>query len=451
MKLRIVGSFFVFLTQIAVVAEALAQTPGVVNDTVVCKKASSQTYALYLPSAYSPSTSYGLILLFDPGARGKMPVELYQKLADKYSVILACSNNSHNGPIDESLRAGNAVLEDVLSRFNVNKQFIIASGFSGGGRTAVDFAKNKSLLGVIACGAAFASQSPITKEKPIPFAEVIGQVDMNYQESLRASSYLKSISNPSLLIFFYGGHQWPPVEAYEEALAWHNLRANNNKMLSDRVFSTTMKRVKIQIDSGYLFEANRMLDQLKVNFTDASKARSIDSTLLVVMKNKKLNSDVRDAVKTDDKEQRLQAQFYQVYNQHMAYAAPDSAYHPQYWKGYRKECDKMVESGGYKKLAGLRLIDYGWRICAEQHYVFLEYGQYRQSAMCARIWSLVQPERAGPCVQAAKAFALLGKKGEMTEYLKMAMLRGVKDKNAVMNDPAFKSYSSTPDFRNIFK
>lgn len=431
---------------------ALAQQPGIIHDSVVCKKASSQSYSLYLPASYNPSTSYGLILLFDPGARGKMPVALYQKLADKYSIILACSNNSHNGPIEESMRAGNAVLDDVLSRFTVNKEFIVASGFSGGGRAAVNMSsKVKMITGVITCGAAFPSPDAITRQKPMPFAEVIGQLDMNFQEAIKASNYLKSIANPSLLTFFYGGHQWPPVEAYEDAVAWHQLRTTKNGRIGDEFFSSNMKRVRVQTDSGYLFEANRMLDQLKVNFTDASKVRAVDSALVVIMKNKKLSAEVRDVFRTDEKEQRYQQLFYQHYTQHMAYAAPDSAYHPQFWKNYRKECDKMVEAGGYKKFSGLRLIDYGWRLCAEQHFVFLDYGQFRQAAMTARIWSLVQPERAAPCVQAAKAFALLKRKPDMMEYLKMAVSRGLKEKQAVMNDPAFKEYAGGEDFRALFR
>ena len=431
---------------------ALAQQPGTVHASVVCKNASSQTYALYLPGSYSPSTSYGLILFFDPGARGTLPVTQYQKLADKYSVILACSNNSHNGPIDESLRAGNAVLTDVLARFNINNQFIIASGFSGGGRTAVDMAKgSKSIFGVIACGAAFPSQNAITQDRPLAFAEVIGQLDMNFQEALRASAYLKSINNPSLLTFFYGGHQWPPADAYEEALAWHRFRFTKDNILGDRIFSSSMKRVHIQMDSGYMSEATRMLDQLKVNFNTDTKVRSIDSALLQVMKDKRSYAEVRDVDKTNNREARLQSQFFQNYSQHMAYAAPDSAYHPAYWKGYRKECDKMVAGGGYKKLAGLRLIDYGWRLCAEQHYVFLEYGQYRQAAMCAKIWALVEPGRAAPCVQAAKAFALLKRKPDMMEYLRMAASRGIKDKQAIINDPAFKEYAAGEDFRTLFR
>ena len=429
---------------------ALAQKPGTQKDSVVCLNSPGYNYAVYVPASYKPTVPVGVILIFDPGARGKLPVSLYQKVADKYEVILACSNNSRNGPVDQSLTAGTAVLEDVIARFNVDRSFILTSGFSGGGRTAVQMAITRSTIaGVITCGAALPSQAAITKAKQVPFAEVIGQLDMNYQESLLASVYLRSIGNPSSLTFFYGGHQWPPAEAYDEALAWHRLRSK--KINASKFFSEKMKNMKVQLDSGHVYEANRMLMQLMPDFSESKHVFTIDSAIAAIQKDKRLKSETSDVGKINQKEIAMQKEFLAHYTQHMAYAAPDSAYHAVYWKGFRRDCEKMLASGGYKKLAGLRLIDYGWRLCAEQHFVLLDYGQTRQAAMAARIWALIVPDRPAPCTQAARAFALLKRKSEMMEYLRMAVERGLKDKQAIIDDPAFKDYAILPEFQAILK
>ena len=429
---------------------ALAQNPGVVTDSVRCQKTGGQTYALYLPESYTSSTPVGVVLIFDPGARGKLPVDLYKKLADQYGVILACSNNSRNGPFEQSLFAGNAVLDDLLSRFNIDRSFILTSGFSGGGRAAVQMAVSKTnIAGVITCGASFPSPNAITKTRPAPFAEVIGQLDMNFQESLTASIYLKSIENPSSLTFFYGGHQWPPAEAYEEALAWHSLR--HKKLNTSEAFSAKMKKVKMRLDSGYLYEGNRMLSQMRSDFNEIKQAQTIDSLLTAIRKDKRLKSETRDVGSTNTRELAMQDQFRVRYGQHMAYGAPDSAYHAEYWKGFRRECEKMLSAGGYKKLGGLRLIDFGWRLCAEQHYIFLEYGQYRQASMAARIWALMLPDRPGPCIQAAKAFALQKRKSETMEYLRLAVARGLIDKDGIRKDQAFSEFANDEQFQTILK
>lgn len=375
---------FVLSSQIA-----FAQKPGTVAESVSCLNSPGQSYALYLPTSYTSSSPTGAILLFDPGARGKLPVTLYQKLADKHNLILACSNNSHNGPIEQSIASGNAVLEDLFARFNVDRSFVIASGFSGGGRTAVDMALRRgTLAGVITCGAALPSQNAITKTKQVPFVEVIGQLDMNYQESIIASTYLRSVANPSFLVYFYGGHQWPPVDAYEEAIEWHQL--GKKKLNASEFFSDQMKNVKMQIDSGYLYEANRMLSQLLPDFSESKEAFIMDTQLASIQKDKRFRSEASDIRKINSNELAMQKDFHAHYMQHLAYGAPDSAFHEDYWKEYRRQCDKMIKSTSRNtKLSGLRLIDFGRRLCMEQQYFFEEIKQYRQAAMTKKILEIL--------------------------------------------------------------
>ena len=439
MKLRQLLIVILFLPQLA-----LAQKPGVVSDTVPCKKSAGHTYALYLPKSYTGTTPVGLILFFDPGARGRMPIDLYKSLADKYSVIIACSNNSRNGAIDVSLRAGNATLADLQERFNINRKLIITSGFSGGGRVASDLAlKNRTIAGVIACGAAFSSDK-IKVQDPLPFAEVIGELDMNYQEALQANEYLKTIHNPALLTFFYGGHQWPPLDAYEQAIAWHLLRIDPTNELKRQAIAKTLKNAQVKVDSGYMFEASHILRQMLGE-------DPVDSMFAIVQKDKRTRIQSKDAQKISAYELRKKQEFGYAYTRHMAYAAPDSAYHPQFWKMFRRDCDKLVGGDRYEKRAGLRLIDYGWRLCAEQYYFFVNDGTYRQAAMSARIWSLIQPDNPYPSVQAARAFALQKRKEDMLDYLRQAVSRGLKDKQAVMKDPDFAAYAGDADFRAVFR
>ena len=57
---------------------AMAQLPsppgdlprGRVIDRVACKSSVTQSYALYLPSAYSPDRTWPVLYAFDAGARG---------------------------------------------------------------------------------------------------------------------------------------------------------------------------------------------------------------------------------------------------------------------------------------------------------------------------------------------------------------------------------------------
>src|SRR5678816_762543 len=57
---------------------------GRIVDDVKCTADPSQSYALYLPSAYAPDRAWPVLMGFHPGARGRAIVEKYQAAAEQY-------------------------------------------------------------------------------------------------------------------------------------------------------------------------------------------------------------------------------------------------------------------------------------------------------------------------------------------------------------------------------
>src|SRR4026209_1637464 len=51
---------------------------GEIVDIVKCAADSTQSYALYIPSTYSPDRTWSLLIAFHPGARGRAMVETYR-------------------------------------------------------------------------------------------------------------------------------------------------------------------------------------------------------------------------------------------------------------------------------------------------------------------------------------------------------------------------------------
>ena len=100
------------------------QTPeipkGQIVERLVCLSDPNQSYALYLPSNYSPDLKWPILYAFDPGARGKVPVERYREAAEKYGWIIVGSNNSRNGPFQPSVDAWNAIVKDTHERFAID-------------------------------------------------------------------------------------------------------------------------------------------------------------------------------------------------------------------------------------------------------------------------------------------------------------------------------------------
>ena len=75
---------------VAVSAGLAADLPsGQIIDRVTCAADPSQSYALFVPSGYVPSHSWPVIFAFDPGGRGRNPVERYRAAAERYGFVVA--------------------------------------------------------------------------------------------------------------------------------------------------------------------------------------------------------------------------------------------------------------------------------------------------------------------------------------------------------------------------
>jgi predicted peptidase len=101
---------------------------GTIVDRVQCAVDPGQTYALYLPSTYSPERKWNLVLAFHPAARGRLMAEKFQAAAEQYGYIIAASNNSRNGPYAVSQAAAQAMSTDVGQRFNIDPQRVYLAG-----------------------------------------------------------------------------------------------------------------------------------------------------------------------------------------------------------------------------------------------------------------------------------------------------------------------------------
>ena len=170
-------------------APAQVLVRGTIVDRVQCAGNPEQTYALYLPSTYSPERKWSLILAFHPAARGRMMVEKFQAAAEEYGYIVAASNNSRNGPYAVSQAAAQAMIMDVGQRFNVDPQRVYLAGMSGGARVATGIALgNKNIAGV---------------------------EDFNYMEMRLLD---RKLTSPHFLAVFQGGHTLPPDDVAVDAL-----------------------------------------------------------------------------------------------------------------------------------------------------------------------------------------------------------------------------------------
>jgi len=210
-------SRFLCAATLAVIALADEEIPkGRIVERVVCRGDKSQSYALYLPAAYSPQHAWPILYCLDPVARGRMPVDRFQQAAERAGFIVAGSNNSRNGSLDVAREAIRWLLTDTHERFAIDDSRTYAAGFSGGARLALAWAANGRVAGVIACGAGFGSAIP--KEVPFRIYATAGVDDFNYDEVYAMSRDLSRQGVAQRFAQFQGGHDWLPETLTGEAL-----------------------------------------------------------------------------------------------------------------------------------------------------------------------------------------------------------------------------------------
>jgi pimeloyl-ACP methyl ester carboxylesterase len=279
--------------------------PGVVVDEITSPSDPGQSYALYVPSGYTPDRTWSLLLAFHPGARGKAMVEKYQAAAEQYGYIVAGSNTSRNGPWEASIGAVRAMSLDLGRRFSIDPQRVYVTGLSGGARVAlqVALAPANKIAGVIASSAGYPDSQP-RSTVPFPVFSTAGSEDFNYIEMRRLD---RKLTSPHFLAVFDGGHTLPPDEVAMEAIEWLELQAIRSKRRppDDALIARLFDQRLQQADASTNPAAQAyLLDAIVVDFADlrdvaplAARARQLAGQAAV----KKAIAKERDA---DDEEWR---------------------------------------------------------------------------------------------------------------------------------------------------
>ena len=278
--------------------------PGTVIQDVRCVADPSQGYALYIPSTYTPSRTWPVILAFDPGARGRTPVERYQAAAEHYGFIVAGSNNSRNGPMDASARAVAAMAADVGQRFAVDPKRVYAAGMSGGARVAFATAiSSRGIAGVIASSAGY-HDGKMRRTLPFPVFATAGTEDFNHLEMRMLD---RELTTPHRLVIFEGGHTWLSSELATQAVEFMIVQAMKTKIavrddaVLDRIFTKWLATADATSDRKNQFLALQGIARDFDGLRDvASLAKRVDAL--------GRERDVRDALKRDRDEDTREEQ-----------------------------------------------------------------------------------------------------------------------------------------------
>ena len=311
-----IGRALLVVTCVAVTAPLLARVQdlprGRTIDDVKCAADPSKSYALYLPSQYSPNRPWSLLIAFHPGANGRAMVDKYRAAAEQYGYIVAGSNNSRNGPFEVSAASLHAMSIDLGTRFEIDTARVYLTGMSGGARVAFQVAlATQGVAGVIASSAGVHDNQPRAK-LPFPVFGTAGTEDFNHLEMRLLDRRLKT---PHRLIIFEGGHTLPPDDVAFAAIEWMELQAMKSgkrprdEAMIDRIFAARERQVAVTTDPVATVHLLQALVEDFGDLRDVTAAATRAAELAKQSTVKKALARERD---DDDAEARLLAEILEL-------------------------------------------------------------------------------------------------------------------------------------------
>ncbi|MCM2255359.1 MAG: hypothetical protein NDJ94_06765 [Vicinamibacteria bacterium] len=258
---------------LAALLAATAPQPGRIVDGLACPSDPRQTYALYLPTTYTPEKKWPLLFVFDPRGAGADAAEVFRAAAEELGVIVAASNDTRSdGPWEPNARAVRAMWPDVRAAYAVDERRIYAAGFSGGHTVAWLLAKDSgAVAGLVAVGGRLRAE---TRADPPATAwyGLAGDADFNHLEMKAIAAGLQAAGRDHRLASFAGEHEWPPPGAATDALRWLELialrdgRRAPDPAFVERALAADLARARAEEEAGALTAALRQHESIVASY-----------------------------------------------------------------------------------------------------------------------------------------------------------------------------------------
>jgi len=432
---------------------------GQIIEKVACRDDTSQTYALYLPSGYTPETQWPILYALDAGARGSLPVQRFKEAAEEYGYILAGSNNSRNGPVKIVQDAVNALIHDTQERFSLNQQRVYLAGFSGGARAAVlvGLAAKGKIAGIVACGAGFPPDIQPGVLMPFALYLAVGDEDFNFPELRELEKTLKGLRVPHELETFSGDHEWPPGHVCAHALEWLELQAmksgirGKDASLIEQIYAKTIEEAESIEKEPRLFAALERYAAAWRSFAGLKDVAAFE----VKMKQLEISRDVRRS-RSLEKEAAMRQKSADDELSRLFDDMAAGGDHPFAAQKLKAGIARLRDDAGQKtnearRLASLRVLTRFWIALNEQTVLAFERREYTSAALRLEAMSGIRPDNPQVYYHLARAHSMSGRTKEAIAALRNAIAKGYRDAATLESNPDLAPLRTQPGYQKIIE
>jgi hypothetical protein len=438
---------------------------GEIVDKVICQDKPEQSYALYLPPGYTPEKTWPILYTFDPGAKGRIPLEHFKEAAQKYGFIVVGSNNSRNGPWLPVMEASMAVWTDTNQRFSIDKKRVYATGFSGGSKAAAVFSKfvHHPVEGIIGIGAGLPQQLKSAQVQPSAYFGIVGIGDFNYQPMMRLDNEFDNWNVPHRFLVYDGEHNWPPQEICTRAVEWMEALAMKRKLrpldtrLIEKIYTKELEKAQRLEEEGQVHRAVSAYEAIVSTFMEWKDSEGISDRISHLKQSKEYRKSMNDEKEIREREDLYRNKFIKTFARTMKYPEMIMNLADIYSElGISHLLNKVKNKKNINEyylasrlLAELFIhsVDEGWR--------YYEKGNYKMAIVFHEIAakaSEYKPSRL-PYIhyELARFYALNNQKKKALKMLEWAVENGFDNTEAIENQEDLISIRNARKFQKIIK
>jgi tetratricopeptide (TPR) repeat protein len=433
---------------------------GKIIDKVACAATPGQSYALYLPTAYTPDRAWPIVYALDARSDGPGIAELFRAGAELYGYIVASSNNSASDTaVDPNVAATGAMWNDTHGRFAIDARRVYAAGHSGTVRSAVRLARAApgTIAGILGAAAGFPFERPPVPTDKFLFYGTTGYGDFNYDEVLTLEADLEKLGLPHHVDTFEGVHQWPPAELVTRALAWFDLQAMKAGTRAkeaawiDAQWSAALALARAEEAASHLYLALRAYTAAAADFAGlhdvvpaASKAAELRA-LPAVQRDLAARAErsQRDRLYLRDAPGILAA--VNPENGPATVGRIAGALHVAELRKKAAEASDPEERWSAKRLLAALQGQTGFYLPT----LFMERKQYDRAIFVLTLASEINPKNPYPHFNRAAALAQKGDHRKALQALEQAVDLGFKDADSVEKDEQLAPLRNEEEFKKI--
>jgi predicted esterase len=429
----------------AAVASAQVPAPdtlerGKLIEGLRCETDETQTYSLYLPSAYEQTAKWPVLLVFDPRGRSVEAAERFTAAAEEYGWIVVSSNDTRSDAgMEPNQKAIGALWPEIQRRYSADRERIYAAGFSGTVAPAMLLSKaTGGIAGVIAAGGRYLPE--LLDDYRTPYFGAVGTTDFNHPDMRKVHRHLSKEDVPNRLVVFDGSHSWMPADVAYDGLGWFEVIAMKAGTTpgDDELLQRLLQR---DMDAAKRYEAeDRPLDAMRRYETAAS---TYDGLVDVSEAKNRADgladtAEVRRALKSEKQLEAREALYTRELQQVLdGFVASDPATPPDRLAGQLKIDDlkRQAAADGRAGQAAQRSLNMVF--VATSFYVtrdLLARGQFDHAASALGVACLIRDDNPVVWYNRGCALARSGRRSQALDALERAVEVGFRDVDLMVGD-----------------